>query len=145
MEIRLAQSEDFDQIATLLCQLNPNDPKLSSDEFKTFSEILNSEYLRLLVAEEDGVLIGSCYLNIILNLTRRARPYAVIENVITDLSHRNKGVGKALMDKAIELSWSMDCYKIMLMTGRNEESVHAFYKKCGFIADEKQAYILRAL
>jgi len=32
----------------------------------------------------------------------------------------------------------------MLMSGRAETAVHAFYKKCGFNADEKQAYIQRA-
>lgn len=144
MQIRSAQIDDFEQVSKLLLQLNPSDPKLSSESFTTYKNILDSEHLILLVAEENGILLGSCYLNIILNLTRGARPYAVIENVITDKNYRNSGIGKALMDKALEIAWEADCYKVMLMTGRKEESIDAFYKKCGFNADEMQAYILRA-
>lgn len=144
MQIRLALIDDFEQVSKLLLQLNPNDPKLSSANFDMYKNILDSEHLKLLVAEENGVLLGSCYLNIILNLTRGARPYAVIENVVTDKNNRLRGIGKALMDRALELSWEADCYKIMLMTSRKEDEVHAFYKKCGFSANEKQAYIFRA-
>ena len=78
------------------------------------------------------------------NMTRGSRPYAVIENVITDLAHRNRGIGKALMKAALDLAWRENCYKIMLMSGRKDKAVHAFYKKCGFNSDEKQAYIYRA-
>ena len=143
MEIRLAYQNDFIQIAGLMAQLNPGDPALSEKDLNVFYEILNSNHLKLLVAEENGKLVGSCYLNIILNLTRGTRPYSVIENVITDENHRKKGIGIALVNKAIEISKTNRCYKIMLMSGRKDESVRAFYKKCGFSDDQKQAYILR--
>ena len=143
MEIRLAYQNDFIQIAGLMAQLNPGDPALSEKDLNVFYEILNSNHLKLLVAEENGKLVGSCYLNIILNLTRDTRPYSVIENVITDENHRKKGIGIALVNKAIEISKTNRCYKIMLMSGRKDESVRAFYKKCGFSDDQKQAYILR--
>lgn len=145
MEIRLARPDDFKQIAKLLNQLNPDDPVLSTEQSGTCCEILNSDHLKLLVADDNNSLIGSCYLNIILNLTREARPYAVIENVITDAMHRNKGVGKMLITRAVDTAREADCYKVVLMTGRKDDSVHAFYKKCGFVADEKQAYILRVI
>lgn len=32
----------------------------------------------MLVAELDGAVVGTCYLNIIANLTRAARPYALV-------------------------------------------------------------------
>ena len=102
------------------------------------------KYLELIVAEEGGALLGSCYINVIPNITRGGRPYAVIENVVTDSAHRNRGIGKSLLDHAVELSWARSCYKVMLMSGRPESAVHAFYKKCGFNVDEKQAYIQRA-
>ena len=125
-------------------QLNPLDREASEIEFQVFNEIINSKYLELIVAEDGGTLLGSCYLNVIPNITRGGRPYAVIENVVTDSAHRNRGIGKSLLDHAVELSWARNCYKIMLMSGRKEDTVHAFYKKCGFNADEKQAYIQRA-
>jgi len=125
-------------------QLNPLDQEASDIEFHVFNEIINSKYLDLIVAEDEGVLLGSCYLNVIPNITRGGRPYALIENVVTHSAHRNRGIGKSLLDHAVELAWEQDCYKVMLMSGRTESGVHAFYKKCGFNADEKQAYIQRA-
>ena len=144
MKLRIAKRQDFDQIMGLLRQLNPSDLRAPKLELEAFNHIFDSNYLELIVADDGGTLLGSCYLNIIPNITRGGRPYAVIENVITDSQHRNRGVGKALIKTAMDKAWSHNCYKVMLMSGRAEESVHAFYKKCGFNADEKQAYILRS-
>ena len=144
MQIRSAGRNDFNQLLGLLRQLNPSDPEASEIEFIVFEEIINSKYLDIIVADDEGFLLGSCYLNVIPNMTRGGRSYAVIENVVTDSAHRNQGIGKTLINRAIELAWNQNCYKVMLMSGRTEESVHAFYKKCGFNADEKHAYIQRA-
>ena len=144
MQIRLVMRDEYNQLLGLMRQLNPLDPEASEIEFQVFKEIINSKYLDLLVAEDGGVLLGSCYLNVIPNITRGGRPYAVIENVVIDSAHRNRGIGKSLLDHAVKLAWKQNCYKVMLMSGRTEGAVHAFYKKCGFNADEKQSYIQRA-
>ena len=144
MQIRRVKSNEYGQLLGLMRQLNPLDPEASEIELQVFKEIINSKYLDLFVAEDGGVLLGSCYINVIPNITRGGRPYAVIENVITDSAHRNRGIGKSLLDHAVELAWEQSCYKVMLMSGRTEGAVHSFYRKCGFNADEKQAYIQRA-
>jgi ribosomal protein S18 acetylase RimI-like enzyme len=144
MRIRLAQIEDYNQLLSLLRQLNPADPEATAVEYRVFEEIIKSRHLDLIVAEDEGYLLGSCYVNFIPNMTRGGRPYAVIENVITDSAHRGRGIGKALIRQALDLSWKENCYKVMLMSGRQDEAVHAFYKKCGFDSAEKQAYIYRA-
>ncbi len=144
MQIRLAKRNDFDQLLGLMRQLNPSDPESSHIGLKVFDEIVGSKCLDLIVAEEENTLLGSCYINVIPNITRDGRPYALIENVVTDSANRNRGIGKALLNHAVGIAWKQNCYKIMLMSGRTEEAVHAFYKKCGFNADEKQAYIQRA-
>ena len=144
MLIRLAQSGDYESVMALMQQLNPADPAASTTEQTAFEAILRRDGLSLLVADDAGVLVGSCYLNVIPNLTRGGRPYALIENVVTETSRRNQGIGQALITEALSIAWQQDCYKVMLMSGRTDESVHAFYRKCGFDADEKQAYILRA-
>jgi GNAT superfamily N-acetyltransferase len=143
MLIRLALKEDYNQLLGLLKQLNPADPETAEVEYKVFEEIIESKYLDLIVAEYEGNLLGSCYLNLVPNMTRGGRPYAVIENVITDSEHRSRGIGKALIKRALELAGKENCYKVMLMSGRKDQAVHAFYKKCGFDSDEKQAYIQR--
>ena len=144
MQIRPADSKDYDQLTGLLRQLNPSDPEAPEVEFKVFREIVDSKYLDLIVAEDKDILVGSCYLNVIPNMTRGGRPYAIIENVITDSAHRKRGIGKALIERALEMAWQQNCYKVMLLSGRKQEGVHAFYRQCGFDADEKQAYVQRA-
>ncbi len=144
MQVRTTRSDDYDALMGLMRQLNPDDPPFGDAERETFEQVQLADHLRLIVAELDGQLVGSCYLNLIPNLTRGARPYALIENVITDTRQRNQGIGQALIDHALQLAWEHNCYKVMLMSGRTEPAVHAFYRNCGFDPDSKQAYIRRA-
>src|SRR5476651_2113740 len=96
---REAQSADFNDIIGLYRQLHPEDsiPQDGSVE-QSFERILASPGLRLFVLELDGVVVATTYLNVIPNLTRSASPYAVIENVVVDVSRRGAGLGKRIMD-----------------------------------------------
>lgn len=141
LQLRLATQDDYPQLMELLQQLHTNDPLPDRLGEQAFAEILASDYFHLIVAAEGAKLVGTCYLNIIPNLSRGGRPYALIENVITDAEHRGKGVGKAMMQHALELARQAGCYKLMLMTGRQEQVVHDFYRKLGFSGDRKQAYV----
>jgi N-acetylglutamate synthase-like GNAT family acetyltransferase len=144
MRIRLVQIEDYNQLHGLLRQLNPANPETTEVEYKVFKEIIESKSLDIIVAENEGNLLASCYVNLIPNMTRGGRPYVVVENVITDLAYRNGGIGKALITRALDLAWEENCYKVMLMSRGKDAAVKAFYKKCGFTSDEKQAHIHRA-
>ena len=143
MLIRLANRNDYPQLVDLLLQLNASDPPAMEATLTAFNTILDSSQLALLVADDNGILVASCYLNIIPNMTRGGGPYAVIENVVTRKEYRQRGIGKELMNAAVERAEKAGCYKVMLMTGRKDPAVHAFYKACGFSGDEKQAYIRR--
>ena len=90
--------------------LQPNDPKLSEEKSQSmFSEIVNSRQFIILVVENNERIAGSCYINIIPNLTRYAAPYAVIENVVTHPDFKRQGIGKALMVHALELAKTDGC------------------------------------
>jgi N-acetylglutamate synthase-like GNAT family acetyltransferase len=142
--IRVAEERDFDGIMNLLRQLNPDDPVIPDGRDKTiFKQISKESNLRIIVLEEQGKIISTCYLNIIPNLTRNASPYAVIENVVTDAAFRNLGFGKKTVQFALEYAWKAGCYKVMLQTGSKKESTHKFYASCGFIEGEKFAFNAR--
>jgi GNAT superfamily N-acetyltransferase len=144
MFIRKAREADFDRVMALYRQLQPTDPVLNDGKDRAvFEQILRAPWLSLFVLEDNGRIQSSCYLNIIPNMTRSARSYAVIENVITDESARRKGYGKQLVTHAIEEAWAAGCYKVMLLTGAKRKSTHAFYKACGFSGDAKHAFIAR--
>ena len=139
--IRVAEEHDFEGIINLLRQLNPEDPVITDGRDKViFERILKESNLRILILEESGKIIATCYLNIIPNLTRNGAPYAVIENVVTDAAFRNQGFGKKLMAFTLESAWKAGCYKVMLQTGSKKESTHKFYAACGFVEGEKFAF-----
>ena len=88
-------------------------------------------------------LVSSCQLVLIANFTRQGKPYCLIENVVTHEDYRRMGFGKKLLKFTLNYAWQQDCYKAMLMTGRQDEYVHQFYKDLGFKHDEKTAYIAK--
>lgn len=144
MRVRKAEAADFVRIMDLYRQLQPSDPILSDGTDRAaFDEILRSPWLSLFVLEDHGRIQSSCYLNVIPNITRAARPYAIIENVITDSAARRKGYGKRVVTHALEAAWAAGCYKVMLQTGSKREATHAFYRACGFSGDAKQAFVAR--
>ena len=144
MLVRKAKESDFDGLMELYRQLHPSDPSLENGKDRVvFEQILASPWLNLFVLEDEGEIRSSCYLNIIPNITRAARPYAVIENVITDEAERRKGFGKRVVAHALEEAWAAGCYKVMLLTGSKRETTHAFYIACGFSGDAKRGFIAR--
>ena len=143
--IRLAGPGDFDGIMALYRQLQPNDPVLADgSDWKAFQAILRTEGMELYVAERQGQIAATAYLNIIPNITRAASPYAVIENVVVDAELRGRGLGKAIMAATLDAAWSRGCYKVMLLTGSSKPSTHAFYRACGFSPDAKTGYVAKA-
>jgi GNAT superfamily N-acetyltransferase len=93
------------------------------------------------VGELEGALVASCTLTIIPNLTRGARPYGLIENVITHVDYRRRGFGTKLLQHALGVAWDHACYKVMLLTGRKDEGVFRFYKEAGFQRGLKTGFI----
>lgn len=142
--IRIASESDLPGLIALYSELNPSDNFSDGAKIEsTLRIIMNSSFFKLFVLESNDLLVSSCYLNIIPNLSRGCRPYAVIENVITLNAFRKQGFGKKIMQHAIDYAKSQDCYKVMLLTGRKEPSVHSFYQSLGFDGSTKTGYQIR--
>ena len=88
----------------------------------------------IVVKEINGKIVSSCVCVIVPNLTRNIRPYALIENVVTNEGYRGKGYAK-------EIAIKNNCYKMMLLTGTKNENTLAFYKSAGYNSDDKIAFI----
>ena len=84
---------------------------------KSIASELNNALSLWIVAVEDEHIVSSCVCVIIPNLTHGQRPYALIENVITDQAYRGRGLAHACLDHAREIARAAGCYKIMLLTG----------------------------
>lgn len=140
--IREIVDSDFDGLFRLYMQLHDN-PFPDRDErvISTWNRILNDRDHHIIVADENGRLISSCVCVIIPNLTRGQRPYAFIENVITDKEYRNKGFATACLNYAREVAKREGCYKMMLLTGSKEEGTLRFYERAGYNRHDKTAFI----
>ncbi|WP_240950915.1 GNAT family N-acetyltransferase [Methanobacterium subterraneum] len=142
---RLIKESELEQLLSLYKYLIPEDPKLEIDSTlkKYWDDILSDPSLFYVVAEEEGRIVSSCNITIIKNLTREAKPYGLIENVVTHPDYRNKGYGVLVLKKAVEIAENKNCYKVMLMTSKKDEKTLHFYEKAGFDSGEKTAFIVR--
>ncbi|MBN2392297.1 MAG: GNAT family N-acetyltransferase [Anaerolineae bacterium] len=143
IQIREAESHELSAILALYKHLHGTDKPLpdAATVAQVWEEICCDPKLHCLVAETDGVFVASYILAIIPNLTRGARPYGLIENVVTHAEYRRQGIGTALLRHALGVAWENNCYKVMLLTGRKDESVFRFYEKAGFQRDVKTGFI----
>ncbi len=141
---RLIHYDELDQLLGLYKQLHPEDPDLSDNPALpiVWDEIYQDPNLLYLVVEKDGVLVASCALAIIKNLTRNLRPYGIIEHVITHSSYRNQGYGTQLLHHAIAIAQEHNCYKVMLLSGSKKEETLRFYENAGFSRGIKTGFII---
>ncbi|MDO9433251.1 MAG: GNAT family N-acetyltransferase [Phenylobacterium sp.] len=144
LNIRPATPDDLPGVMALYRQLNPDDPVLNLAVAEpVWSALLSSGFTTPFVAEVGGRLVSSCTLAIVPNLSRGARAYGVIENVVTDIDHRRTGLGRAVLQVALDKAWKADCYKVLLATGSRRESTLRFYEGAGFQRDAKTYFEIR--
>ena len=140
--IREISEKDFDGLLRLYMQLHDNPfPEKDDRVLGVWKDILNDKNHHIIVAEESGVIVSSCVCVIIPNLTRGQRPYAFIENVITDMEYRKKGFATACLNYARQIAVNENCYKMMLLTGSKERSTLDFYERAGYNQNDKTAFI----
>jgi ribosomal protein S18 acetylase RimI-like enzyme/ElaB/YqjD/DUF883 family membrane-anchored ribosome-binding protein len=136
--IRRAAVADLPAMLALYRRLNPDDP--AADAIKpeeAWQKLLASPLVRIFVAETEGEIASSCTLVVVPNITRGARPYAFIENVVTDAGQRRRGLGRAVIAAALDAAWKADCYKVMLATGSQKPETLQFYERAGFVRGGK--------
>jgi len=131
-------------VLELYKHLNPDDPMPEyAAAAAQWSKLLGSQITQVFVADLGGKVVSSCVLAIVPNLARGARPFAVVENVVTHPDYRKKGVGGTVLKTALGAAWDAGCYKVMLATGSKNESTLKFYEGVGFKRNTKTFYEIR--
>lgn len=140
--IREACINDLEGLLQLYTQLHDNPfPELTDHVRAIWSRMINDPDHHVITAEEDGKIVSSCICAIIPNLTHEQRPYALIENVITDEEYRGRGYATACLDYARDIAVKCGCYKMMLLTGSKEKKTLDFYEHAGYNKNDKTAFI----
>lgn len=142
--IRPAKASDLSGLLALYRQLHADDPALPSGlAAERFAEILAHPGMTVFVSVSAETITSSVTLSILPNLTRGGKPYALIENVVTDARFRKRGHAGALIRHAFEHAWQKGCYKVMLLTGSQDPPTLKFYEGCGFVQDKTGFQIRR--
>lgn len=145
LTIRPIRADELEELLALYRHLHPADPEiaLTTSVTELWQRICHDPSLHYLGAEVDGRLVATCTLAIIPNLTRAARPYGLIENVVTHPDCRRRGHATMLLRAALQIAWEAGCYKVMLLTGRRDEATLRFYEQAGFEGGVKTGFVAR--
>ena len=140
--VREAIKKDLNELLNLYLFLHEkNIPENSEHLENTWKTIIEDINHHIVVKEINGKIVSSCVCVIVPNLTRNIRPYALIENVVTNEEYRGKGYATECLNYAKEIAIKNNCYKMMLLTGTKNENTLAFYKSAGYNSDDKIAFI----
>jgi GNAT superfamily N-acetyltransferase len=89
---------------------------------------------RILVLEEAGTVVAMLQLSFLPHLTYEGGWRAQIEGVRVDRAHRSRGLGKRLMEAAIDRARARGCHVVQLTTDRRRPEALRFYEGLGFEA-----------
>jgi GNAT superfamily N-acetyltransferase len=136
VEIRAAGAGDLAALRALLEELHSApDPWDGVRAAAALEAILGDPRRRLLLAEADGgEPAGTIDVIVVPNLTRGARPDAVIETVVVATRFRRRGIGRALLDAAVAHARAEGCYKLQLVSAARRGEAHELYAAAGFSA-----------
>jgi GNAT superfamily N-acetyltransferase len=134
MLIRIANENDLSGILGLYSQPDiDNGQVLELNNAKTiFDRIKSYPDYNIYVAEIDNRIIGTFALAIMDNLAHMGSKSGLIEDVVVLQSLQGKGIGKQMMQFAIETCKEKLCYKVCLSSNLKRQNAHIFYEKIGF-------------
>ena len=143
MEIRRARLDDVEELARLRWEFRievgtpaTRDYEDFAQEFRSFATHALSDGTpwRAWVAEEDGRLLGCTWLQIVErvphpNLAIAERPIAYVTNMFVDPDHRNAGLGRELLERAIGFAREREVDGVVLWPS---DRSRPFYERAGF-------------
>jgi GNAT superfamily N-acetyltransferase len=140
----LASYEDLACVQRLYKELRPQDPERSPEEAAaSWRSLLDQPNVKLIVAEYDGRLVATCMLALIPNFASGGNPIGFIEHVITLSEFRGRGFARAVLEYALELAWSKNCCKVVLLSGAQRVEAHRLYEALGFRGDIERGFVVK--
>jgi len=145
--IRLAEERDVARIVELYRELTISDSAVEHSRNPTladyqliFAEIRSDTRQKLFVAEFQGEVVGTIVLLVVPNLSHNGTPWAFLENLIVTEKRRGQGLGRMLLERAVELARKSGCHMVELCSDVRRKEAHKLYGSMGF---EAQAHCFR--
>lgn len=126
--IELLDEKEILNTYPLLSQLYE---ELTYEQYEHYiRELLPLGYRRIVV-EEDGHYIASA--GLLEGVHFRFGKYMYINDLVTDIQHRGKGVGKALVHWVEHNAMARECKNLKLASNVNRHDAHRFYVSDNFV------------
>ena len=137
LRIRKANDSDVPSILRLVSQLDiAGDASLGvEDGVRLLRRMATYPNYAVYVAATDtdpGTVVGTFALLVMDNFAHRGAPSAIVEDVCVDASARGQGIGRAMMDLAMDIARQNGCYKLVLSSNGARTRAHDFYRSLGF-------------
>ena len=91
----------------------------------------------LIAACRGGAVVGVLQITFIPYLTYQGRWRALLEGVRIDASVRSAGIGRAMMEHAIDRARTRGCHMVQLTTDKARPDAKRFYESLGFVASHE--------
>jgi ribosomal protein S18 acetylase RimI-like enzyme len=143
LSFRTATASDLPTIIGMIAddQLGQarDDARLPLDQryLDAFAAIERDPNQRLVLAEQDGAVIGCMQITFIPGISRRGAWRGQIESVRVARSKRGGGIGTAMFEWAIAECRRRGCSLVQLYTDKSRTDAHRFYERLGFKASHE--------
>lgn len=136
LNVRLATPADRDAVLrlvrSLLIELGGN-PAPAETLHGVFDELASGrEAGFIVIAEENGDAKAVCTASFVQAI-RTAGRYAILQEMYVEPASRSSGMGRAVIDFALEHAAASGCQVVELGTPRNGERQIEFYERVGFV------------
>ena len=136
-EIQEADEAILTSVNRLLPQLSKSARPINGEQFK---RLVESESTRLFFAKEGTDVLGMLSL-VVFPIPTGVKAW--IEDVVVDQKARGKGVGKALMNKALVEAGNLGTKSIDLTSRPSREAANKLYQAIGYQERETNVYRYR--
>ena len=144
LTVRPATPADLPDVLALYAQPDLDDGRILplSEAEAVFARFAAYPYYKLYVGEKQGTLVGTFALLVMDNIGHLGAPSAVVEDVAVAPGQQGRGIGRLMMEHALNLARASGCYKLSLSSNLKRNAAHAFYEGLGF---EKHGFSFRVL
>jgi len=126
----------LEALRSLLPQLNPRLPELTMEKLQA---VVDDPAATLLAVYDEGTVMGVA---VVLTYTTPSWRKARIEDVVIDEKARGRGLGKALVERCIELARERGAEVVELQSASWREAANRLYPALGFELRESNLYRL---
>jgi ribosomal protein S18 acetylase RimI-like enzyme len=138
LQFREATREDLPEIVRMLAddflgaQRERFENPLPETYLRAFEEIDADKNNELIVAELDGVVVGTLQLTLTPSISFQGGRRSTVESVRVAARYRGQGIGRELMLFAIGRARAAGCVSMQLTTNMERREAHRFYENLGF-------------